>query len=213
MRKAIGMRSLAYLTVAAIIVLPLLGCHEERKVDVENIDAKSMPMMRTTNVNTLISDSGIIQYKIVSPLWLVYDNDVDTPYWSFPQGLYLQKYDRFFNVIATVACDSARYLKHNKVWRLDGNVEITRQPKTLFQTQQLFWDERRHEIYTDSFIHIETATHVIEGHGLKSNEQLTNYRIINPTGIFPVNGSNNGAPAATPKPAAPPVPRNVNAAY
>lgn len=180
-----------------ILAIPFAACRQEKKVDVGNIDAKKMPTMRTVNVSTLISDSGITQYKIVSPLWLVYDN-VDTPYWLFPKGLYLQKYDRMFNVIATIACDSARYFKRDKLWRLDGRVEITRAPKDLFQTPQLFWNERSHQLYTDSFIHIENLTHMIEGHGFRSNDALSDYRIIRPTGIFPVDARGDGAAPSSP---------------
>ena len=177
------MLSFLVVLVAAAFFLP--ACREEKKVDVASrLNPERMPTMSTENVSTLISDSGITQYKIVSPLWLVYDN-ADTPYWSFPKGLYLRKYDPLFRVIATVAADSARYFKNMRLWRLDGNVELTKAPKDLFLTQQLFWDERRQEIYSDSFIHIETTTHVLEGHGFISNDKLTGYRIIRPTGIFP----------------------------
>ncbi len=61
------------------------ACKEERKVDVASaLSMNGMPTMKTLNVSTLISDSGITQYKIVSPLWEVYD-EVDTPYWRFPK--------------------------------------------------------------------------------------------------------------------------------
>lgn len=187
------MKHLPAIIAIITIFLFTVACKEEKKVDVANIDATHMPMMRTVNVNTLISDSGVVQYRIVSPLWLVYEQ-CDTPYWAFPKGLYLQKYDHFFNVISTVACDSARYYKNQKLWKLDGNVEMTQVPKELFQTQQLFWDQRAHTLHTDSFIHIENATHVLEGEGFRSNEKLTNYRIIRPTGIFPVeNGAESPA--------------------
>ncbi len=184
-----GMRSLPLILSALImstIIFP--ACREEKKIDVASkLRPDSMPTMSTVNVSTLISDSGVIQYKIVSPLWLVYDN-VDTPYWNFPKGLYLRKYDPLFREIASVAADSAHYLKNQRLWRLDGHVELKKMPKDLFMTQQLFWDERKQEIFTDSFIHIETATHVLEGYGLISNDNLTAYRIKRPTGIFPVNG-------------------------
>ncbi len=178
---------IATLLMAAVI---LPSCREDKKIDVASrLRPERMPTMSTVNVSTLISDSGITQYKIVSPLWLVYDN-ADTPYWNFPKGLYLRKYDPLFHVIATVAADSARYFKNQRIWRLDGNVELTKAPKDIFLTQQLFWDERRKQIYSDSFIHIETATHILEGHGFVSNDQLTGYRIIRPTGIFPVDREN-----------------------
>lgn len=170
-----------------VALLLLAACREERKLDVAaSLHPDRMPTMSTKNISTLISDSGVIQYKIVAPLWEVYDH-VDTPYWRFPDGLYLQKYDPYFHVIATVAADSARYYKNERLWRLEGNVEMTKVPKDLFLSQRVFWDQRSRQIYSDTFIHIENATHVLEGTGFISNENLSQYRILNPEGIFPVN--------------------------
>lgn len=176
-----------FLICIQLLLIIASGCHEERKIDVASkLDPAKMATMTTKNIATYISDSGLVQYKIVAPLWEVYDR-VDTPYWSFPEGLYLQKYDSYFKVIATVAADSARYFSNQRLWRLDGHVELTKVPKDLFQTEQLYWDQRRGILYSDSFIHIETETHMIEGIGFESDENLNSYRIIKPQGIFPVN--------------------------
>lgn len=169
--------------------LLLASCKDDGKLGVaRRINPKTMPSMSTVNVATLISDSGITQYKIVSPLWNTFD-EVDTPYWKFPKGIFLQKYDRDFNVIATVAADSAIFYRNQNLWQLDGNVELTKVPGELFLTQQLFWDQRRNQIYSDSFIHIETPERMLEGHGFESNDRLTKYTIRRPTGIFPVDKS------------------------
>ncbi len=163
------------------------GCKEERKIDVAaRLNPSKMPTMTTKNVATFISDSGVVQYKVVAPIWKVFQ-ETDTPYWDFPEGLYLQKFDPYFHVVASVAADSAKFFSDQKLWRLDGHVEMTKAPKDLFQTEQLFWDQRNRKIYSDSFIHIETETHVLEGLGFESDEKLTSYRIIKPQGIFPVN--------------------------
>lgn len=163
------------------------SCTEETKVDISrNLDPSKMPSMVTHNISTLVSDSGVTQYKIVAPVWYVYD-EVDTPYWSFPEGLYLQKFDPKFKVIATVAADSARFFRLQKLWRLEGNVEMTKAPKDVFLSPRVFWDQRRQRLYSDTFIHIENATHVLEGTGFESDERLTRYRILHPSGIFPVD--------------------------
>lgn len=176
-----------YFLPLLMLLIIISACREERKVDVAaSLNPKLMPTMSTRNISTLISDSGVIQYKIVAPLWQVFD-EADTPYWRFPEGLYLQKYDRYFHVIATVASDSARYYKNQRLWHLEGHVEMTKQPKDLFLSERVFWDQRQGKIYSDTFIHIENATHVLEGTGFVSNENLTQYRILNPEGIFPVN--------------------------
>ncbi|MDE6649274.1 MAG: LPS export ABC transporter periplasmic protein LptC [Muribaculaceae bacterium] len=173
--------------VSFAVMMMLFGCKDDGKLGVASrIDPKKMPTMTTVNVSTLISDSGITQYKIVSPLWNVYD-EVDTPYWNFPKGIYLQKYDKAFNVIASVAADSAKFFRMLNLWKLDGNVELKKEPGELFLTQQLFWDQRRNRLYSDSFIHIETPDRMLEGHGFESNDRLTKYTIRRPTGIFPVD--------------------------
>lgn len=203
-------KSACFLMAMLMFLVVASGCRDEAKVDVASkINPRGMPMMTTHNVATFISDSGVVQYKIVAPTWKVFE-EVDTPYWSFPQGLYLQKYDPYFHVIATVAADSARFFSKLKIWRLDGHVEMTKAPKDLFQTSQLFWDQRKGKIYSDSFIHIETETHVLEGLGFESDDRLTSYRVVKPQGIFPVNrndfssGGGAAAPAAAPAPAVAP---------
>lgn len=176
--------------IAAMVLAVVAGsCTRETKIDTASkLNLQKMASMVTHNVNTLISDSGVTQYKIVAPVWYVYD-EVDTPYWSFPEGLYLQKFDPKFNVIATVAADSAKFYKVQKLWRLDGNVEMTKAPSDLFLSPRVFWDQRHQRLYSDTFIHIENSTHVLEGTGFESNERLTEYRILHPTGIFPVDRS------------------------
>lgn len=177
------------LSIFLFIVIACIhwSCREEQKVDISHtLDSSRMPSMATKNISTLISDSGITQYKIVSPLWYIYD-EADTPFWSFPEGLYLQKFDASYNVIATVAADSARFFKNERLWKLEGNVEMTKVPDELFLSPRVFWDQRRQMLYSDTFIHIENATHIIEGTGFESDENLSSYRILHPNGIFPMD--------------------------
>ncbi|MCH5239715.1 MAG: LPS export ABC transporter periplasmic protein LptC [Muribaculaceae bacterium] len=181
------MRSFPFYLISLLLTLSFFwSCREEKKVDISaSLDSAKMASMSTRNISTLISDSGITQYKIISPLWNIYD-EADTPYWSFPEGLYLQKYDKDYNVIATVAADSAKFYKNERLWRLEGEVEMTKFPDELFLSPRVFWDQRKQQLYSDTFIHIENSTHVIEGTGFESDESLNNYRILHPNGIFPV---------------------------
>ncbi|MDE6271610.1 MAG: LPS export ABC transporter periplasmic protein LptC [Muribaculaceae bacterium] len=194
-------RGLTWLPLAIgmlIGVAGLYGCREEVKVNVASrIDANKMPTMTTRNISTLISDSGVTQYRIVAPLWEMYDN-IDHPYWRFPEGIYLRKFDRKLNVIATIAADSATYFKDRNLWRLDGRVEVTKGKDELFQSPQVFWDQNKGIVYSDSFIHIENATHMMEGYGFTAQQDFSGYSIKKPLGIFPVDRENlkNGGSAA-----------------
>ena len=177
----------ALMAAAAMSTTVTTSCKDDSSLDTADVDTSVViPTMLTRDVETLISDSGVTRYRIVTPIWYVYD-EVEEPYWRFPEGLNLNKYDNFFRTEATVRADSAIYLKRKQTCQLDGNVSISNVMNEKFLTQQLFWDQRTHKLYSDSFIHIERTDRVLEGYGFESNEQLTRYTIKKVSGIFPAS--------------------------
>lgn len=174
-----------------IVSVGLPGCREDDKLEVTaNIDTDRMPQLSTRNVSTLISDSGYTKYKVVTPLWNVYDGKNQEGkeaegYWVFPEGVYLRQLDHELKTVSTVAADSARYYPSRKLWELYGDVEIDQKDHAYFFSERIFFDDRVKKIYSDTFIHIKTPTQVLEGIGFESNESLTKYRVIKPTGMFP----------------------------
>ncbi len=183
-------RSILLFLVAFSVLLG--GCGKEKVNDVVKTatNPDSMPTMVTRNVTTLISDSGMTRYRITTKLWLVYD-EAKVPVWKFPVGLYLEKFDDKFKVEAHIKCDSATYFVKDKLWRLDGYVEVKNTQKEEFLTEQLFWSQQKHEVYSDSFIHIEKNDRIIEGYGFKSNENMTIYDVEKVSGIFPAEEREN----------------------
>lgn len=163
------------------------GCREDDKLGVKSIDVTGMPQLSTHNVSTLISDSGYTKYKVVTPLWNVYGGSgtEQEAYWDFPEGVYLRQLDHDLKVVSTVAADSACYFPNRKLWELYGDVEIDQKDKAYFLSQRIFFDDRQKRIFSDTFIHIKTPTQVLEGIGFESNQSLTQYRVLNPTGMFP----------------------------
>ncbi|HIZ04518.1 MAG TPA: LPS export ABC transporter periplasmic protein LptC [Candidatus Phocaeicola gallistercoris] len=143
----------------------------------------SFPDMRTLGVTTYISDSGMIRYKIITAEWLVY-NEIDTPFWAFEKGIYLEKFDTLFHIDANIKADTAYYYEPKKLWELRGNVHIRNQQGDKFDTQLLFWNQEQEKIYSDKFIRIEQPDQIITGYGFVSNQQLTEFQILNNTGEF-----------------------------
>ncbi|WP_289742853.1 LPS export ABC transporter periplasmic protein LptC [Muribaculum intestinale] len=187
-----AMRALPGIVCVMILAGAAGACKDEKTEVVSlNVVGDSVPTMTTHTVTTLISDSGQIRYRVTTDNWLVYD-EAQVPMWRFPDGLYLEKFDKDFGIEATVQCDSATYFSQRGLWRLDGNVNILNTVGEKFLSQQVFWDQRLNKVYSDSFIHIERADRTIEGYGFESNDKMTNYRITNPTGIFPASDFNPG---------------------
>lgn len=179
-----GMRALLCVPVAMFFILWFTACGDEKKSFVGNVDPEVFPTMRTTDVSTLVSDSGYTRYHLTADLWLMFD-EAEDPHWTFPEGLFMERYDDNMEVEATFRSDSAIYFSKIRKWRFDGNVRMRNVEGDRFATEQLFWDQQAQKVYSDSFVHIERIDRIIEGYGFESNEEMTEYTILNVMGIFP----------------------------
>jgi len=179
------LRGLAIAFIA--IVLPLtffFGCGGEKKdvVDVD-FDPQTSYTLKETDVETYVSDSGITRYKIVTDTWLIFGK-ASEPYWYFPDGIYLEKFDTLFNIEASIKADTAYYYERRKLWKLDGNIKIQNLEGVHFETQQLFWDQNKESIYSDSFIRITKNETVNTGYGFSSNQDMSDYKIYHSSAEF-----------------------------
>ena len=174
----------AFLAAVMFVLFP--ACSGKDKKLTEAISENdTLPSMKSLGVTTLISDSGITRYKIVAEEWLIYDKK-NPPYWAFEKGVYLEKFDTLFRIDASIKADTAYYHEKKKLWELKGHVQILSQRGDKFQTDLLFWDEKKEKVYSDKFIQIEQEDKVIKGYGFESNQDLTEYEIKNTTGVFTV---------------------------
>ena len=180
------MRLLPAVVIAAgIVIWIVIPAKEEPVRYVPNaVSGELTPTMSTTDVSTLISDSGYTKYHVTSPLWQMFE-DAENPFWKFPEGLELEQYDEQLNPRSSVVCDSAIYFSRSRLWQLDGNVVMVSTSADSFLTQQLFWDQNTRKMYSDSFIHIVRSDRIIEGYGFESDQNMESYTVRKPTAILP----------------------------
>lgn len=116
-----------------------------------------------------------------------------TPIGISPEGIYVEKFDTLFQTEASIKADTAYYYDKKGLWELIGNVEVESLQGEHFETSQLFWDQKQEKVYSDKFMRIEQEDKIITGIGFESNQDMTQYKIFNSQGIFPVSD----APADT----------------
>ena len=165
----------------AIVMLFLYTACSNKDVDLVDIkfDPETTPSMNTDSVTMLISDSGITRYKLVADNWKVFDKAKD-PYWFFPQGIYLERFDSIFQVEAKIKADSAWNYTDKKLWRLKGHVDIRNMVGEAFLSDELFWDQKAKKVYSDKYIEIKRGETELKGYGFESNQEMTDYRIFKP---------------------------------
>ena len=173
--------------VLLVVIVGVMACqrHDVRLRADAVTDRSVMPALDAQEVTTLISDSGITRYRITAAKWLIFDK-ADTPHWEFPNGIYLEKFNADLESDATVEADYAYYNEPAQRWTLAGNVKALNQKGEMFETPLLYWDQQSESVYSDSAIVITKETSIIQGIGFRSNQEMTNYTILRPTGVFPV---------------------------
>ncbi len=172
--------------MVTVMFVLLVSCKETVKETIPNFESvEDVPTLRSNDVSTLVSDSGITRYRIETLEWLMFDK-AQEPYWYFPQGIYVEKFDSLFAIEAMIEGDTATFFKPKQLWHLRGNVKMQNIQNEIFTTEELFWDQKKKRIYSDQFIHIEREDRVIEGYGFDSNEEMTKYTIRQTQGIFPI---------------------------
>lgn len=175
-----------WLTVLVLLCSLAAGCGNDAPptgAAVENRD--SMPVMVTRGVSKLISDSGLVRYKIISEEWRVYDKTTPQRQ-EFLRGIYFQRFSTKFTPDLYIIADTA-FCYNNSLWDLRGNVFIKNfENATTFATAQLYWDMNRHEIWSYSHMHIITPDRDLEGDAFRSNEAMTRYHISRSKGFVPM---------------------------
>ena len=182
------MKQSRYYFIIAILIVILIasGCKDDGGVTSnQKIDASKMPTMISTNVQTLLSDSGYTKYRITTKKWLAFEEQKD-PHWIFPEGLIAEELDeKTFEVKMSMKCDSAHYDEEKALWSLNSMVTITSKDGGKIETNQMYWDRKANKYYSDSFIRMQSQEKVLEGYGYESNEKLTTYRVKRVQAIVP----------------------------
>lgn len=155
-------------------------------------------MMTSYGVNTLISDSGVIKYRIVTERWDV--NTVREPSrWEFMKGIFFEQFDEQFHVQAYIQADTAWYFDKQRLWKLRGRVNIRNTNGLIYTSEELFWDGMRHEFYSTVFSRVVTPERTLEGTYFRSDEAMNHYIVSNSKGSFLAEDMECGA--ETPAPA------------
>ena len=193
-----------------LALLMLVSCAEEAKEHTAPavLERDSVSMMTSYGVNTLISDSGVIKYRIVTERWDV--NVIRQPNrWEFMKGIFFEQFDEQFHVQGYIQADTAWYFDQMKLWKLRGRVKVRNNNGLRYESEELYWDGIRHELYSYVFSKVITPERTLQGTYFRSDERMTKYTVSNSEGSFMPNeeakddSTNNTSPADTTQQQAP----------
>lgn len=173
-----------YLLNIFALICVLSSCQEGKEHTAPAIYPRdSVAVMTSFGVNTLVSDSGLIKYRIVAERWEV-NQAKDPSRWIFDKGLFLEQFDEKFHVEAYIQCDTAYYFDQQKLWELRGRVRVRTIDGLRFSSEELYWDQNTHELYSHKFSRLITPDREMQGTYFISDEHLRHYTVTNSKGSF-----------------------------
>jgi len=171
------------------LVAMLFSCGNDLKEVQDFLADKNLPIGISKNVNLIHTDSGRVKTKLITPLLYDYGNRTEHPYQEFPEGIKIITFDKK-NDSVTLTADYSKTYNKTGISEVKKNVVVTNhKEKSKLFTEQLFWDQTTHYIYTEKAFRLITKTDTIYGKGFESNEDLSKVTMKNISGSVYVNES------------------------
>ena len=176
--------------IVIFLIFSFFSCGNNIKEVQDFLADKNLPIGVAKNINSIQTDSGRIKVRLIAPLLNDFSNRKAHPYHEFPEGIQIITFDEFGDSITLTANYSRNYSKTAISEVKENVIVINHKDNTRLYTDQLFWDQNTHYIYTEKAFKLITKTDTINGKGFESNEDLSKVTMKDISGTIYVNESN-----------------------
>lgn len=165
----------------------LISCEN----DIEKIrsltDPTDLPEISARNMEIVYTDSARLKVILEAASIRRYSN-VERPYTEFPDGLFVRFFNDSMQVESEIKADYAIYYTEERLWEARGDVVANNiEKREKLNTEELFWDENKEKIFSNSFSRIETEDGTFYGQeGFESNQRFTKWRLKSSRGTVNV---------------------------
>lgn len=136
-----------FITTILFGILFLSSCESNFKEVQKSNFVEFTPSGEADSINLKYTDSGKIKSILVSPKMLDYAT-VEFPFTEFPKGIKVTMYDDS-GKRTYVTSKYAVSFKNTDLIDLQGSVKITNDAGQLFETEQLYFDQKNEWFYTE----------------------------------------------------------------
>ncbi len=166
-----------------------ISCENDLK-KIRDLQKEKLTVDEVKKVESYLSQSGQLKAKLTSPLmWRYFDS---VPRVEFPNRIHVDFYDDSLKVESYLDAKKAYYYEQQSRIILTDSVVVIRINGDTLKTNELFWEQNLHKLFTNSDVEIRQRTKTIFGKGFESDEQLKNFSIDTPKGFVLVGASKFG---------------------
>jgi len=182
-----GFISKKALILGCILCLQVLlfSCKNDIQQLKATLDKSIVNVERAEDVTIIYSKDGATKATLFTSHFTHIQN-VDPSYIEMKKGLKVEFYNDSLQVQSTLTAKYGKYFEQNGNVLVRDSVVVTNLKKEQLNTEELVWNEKLQKFYTEKFVKITTPTQIIYGDGLESNQNFSEYKIINIKGMIGV---------------------------
>lgn len=156
----------------------LFACENSIKTIKEITMEDTLPELTAYNIEyERISD----QYKKIllkSPYIVRFEGE--EPSTTFPDGFEITFYDTTGKAISFISANyGINLIKKNIMQARNNVVVINYETQEQLNTENLVWDQSKHEIYSNTFVKLSSPDRVIFGDSMRADESFASREIFN----------------------------------
>jgi LPS export ABC transporter protein LptC len=170
----IVLKKYAVSLVVTTLVVFLFSCESNFKEVQKSTFAEFTPSGEADSINLKYTDSGRIKSILISPKMLDYAT-VAFPFTEFPVGINVTLFDEKGKK-TFVTSKYAVTFKNTDLIDLQGSVKITNETGQLFETDQLYFDQKNEWFYTEKRYKFTDPKGISYGEGVDFSKD---FKIIN----------------------------------
>ncbi len=174
--------------VSCVFLLFIASCKNDLKKIHQTIDKSILNTEHADSVTIFYSKEGITKAQLFAKTFN-HVQDAKPPYIEMKNGLRVLFYNDSLVVQSTLYAKYGKYFEQNGNVLVRDSVVVCNIKKEQLNTEELVWNEKLQKFYTQKFVKITTPTQIIYGDGLESNQNFSDYTILNVKGIIGVNKS------------------------
>ena len=163
-----------------------MACENDMEV-IRKMQENKLSVDEVKSVTSYLSHGGRMKAKLTAPLMLRYFDSV--PRVEFPNSLHVDFYNDSMQIESYLDAKKAWYYEQQSRILLSDSVVVIRIDGDTLKTNELYWEQNLHKLYTTKDVEIRQKTKTIFGKGFESDEQLKNFTLDSITGVLLVGAS------------------------
>ena len=161
----------------------IISCVDDKSRNMLEQEVFEGPSIEMDSIALTFTDSTKVKVRLKAPKQLILDNDDR----EFPEGVYLEFYDKLEEVSSILNADKGYYIKKENHYKAVGNVVLYNlDNRDELSTEELIWEPDNETVHTEKFVTIKSEDEVHTGEGLTADQDFETYTILNPSGVLSI---------------------------